>query len=604
MESSSTGTSSSIAVESDGSTAGDGGGATAERPARGVSGGRVPRRLVEGVGIAWVGLALAIVVVPIVVATSRALLSGWLPLGDHGILLVRARDVGTSHHPLLGSWTSASVEAGQHINNPGPLYFDVIALPIKLLGPWVGLATGVMAVNLAAVVFAVIVAGRLAGRVAMLTVAAAIATLEWSIGSDLLFDVWQPNALLLPAVAFVVACWGLATGRLWFLPVAVGIGSLLVQTHLSYVYLVTITIAGAAVLALVHLRTSKSEGGRSTWTWPLGVTLAVVVVAWIQPVIEQFTASGRGNLARLVDVSQQDTERLGLSLGVRLLAEVLAVPPFWARPSYDTAITEWPLDGNDAVPVVSLPMALLAGGLLVILLASALWFNRTQRRPAVTAMVAMALIVLSGALVSLTLMPFGIGNLLTPHQMRWLWPLGTFIFASLIVTVAHHLVVQPSRRGGVLVSGLVAVTGTAAALAALPSHTSTSGPVADQDALPVAKELVAGIELLEDRGPVLFDTSTLLFAEPYSGLVFAELQDRDIPFYFEDEGWVRQLGESRRYRDNAELRIWLRSGGTIIPPEDLTPGVEQVVSVTELPDVEDRRAVALYAAPVDQRPED
>jgi hypothetical protein len=596
-----------MAVKSDGSTAqGADRALPRERPATGANGGRGWRRLVEDVGLVWLGLALAIVVVPIVVATSRALLSGWLPLGDNGILLVRARDVGTSHHPLLGSWTSASIEAGQNINNPGPLYFDLIALPIKVLGPWVGLATGVMAVNLAAVVFAVIVAGRLAGRVAMLTVAAAIATLEWSMGSDLLFDVWQPNALILPTVAFAMACWGLAAGRLWFLPVAVGIGSLLVQTHLSYVYLVTIALVGAGVLALGQRRAQDRTLAWRPWAWPLGASFSVVAVAWIQPVIEQFTASGRGNLAALVDVAQQDTDRLGPSLGTRLLAEVLAVPPFWGRPSYDTAIPWWRLDGNEVAPVVSLPLALFAVGLLVALLAGALWFNRAQRRSGLTAMVAMSLVFLVGALVSLTLMPVGIGDFVVPHQMRWLWPLGAFVFTSLMLTIVHHLVAQRSRRDGVLAAGLVAVVGVAAALAALPSHTSTSGPVTDQDALPAAKRLVAGMERLEGRGAVLFDTTTLLFAEPYSGLVFAELQDRGIPFYFEDEVWVRQLGDSRRYRDNADLRIWLRSGGAIVPPEELSAGVEVVVSVTasDHNDVPDRRAVVLYAAPVEQRPDD
>src|SRR4029450_9248376 len=73
-------------------------------------------------------LAVLLVAVnlPILVATTRALARGWRTLGDQGILLVRARDVGTSHHPLLGTWTSASIVVGQQLNNPGPLYFDAI----------------------------------------------------------------------------------------------------------------------------------------------------------------------------------------------------------------------------------------------------------------------------------------------------------------------------------------------------------------------------------------------------------------------------------------------------------------------------------------------
>lgn len=573
------------------------------------------RSVIEPVGRWWVVFALAIVITPMVVATSRALLSGWLPLGDNGILLVRARDVGTPHHPLLGSWTSASIEAGQNINNPGPLYFDLIALPVKLLGPWVGLAVGVMLVNIAAVAFAVVVAGRLAGRLAMLSLAAAIAALEWSVGSEMLFDVWQPNALLWPTLAFAAACWGLATGRLWYLPFAAGIGSLLVQTHLSYAYLVTLGVLGAGAMALGRLRRDSAAG---LWrpsrgpgiAAPLGVTFAVVALGWVQPLIEQFTASGRGNLAALLDVSGQDTNRLGPRLGLRLAAEVLALPPFWGRPSYDTAIPWWSLDDREAVPVVSLPAAVAAIGVLLALLATALWLNRIGRRPALTAMVAMALVLLVGSLVSVMLMPEGVGGLLIPHQMRWLWPLGAFVFASLLATMVSRVAARPDAArapwlAGVA-AGVVAGVGVVAAIAALPTHASASGPTADRDALPFAKELTAGVERLEGRGPVLFDTSTLVFAEPYSGVMFAELQDRGIPFYFEDEVWVHQLGEARRYHDNAELRIWLQSGANVVPPDELPPGVEEVVAVRGVSgeDTADRRTVALYAAPVALLPDD
>lgn len=572
---------------------------------------RRQRRLgpVASVGSWWLTLALAIVVLPIVVATARALASGWLPLGDNGILLVRARDVGTSHHPLLGSWTSASVGAGEDVNNPGPLYSDLIALPIKLLGPWVGLAGGVMLVNSAAVVFAVVVAARLAGRLTMLSVAAAIAALEWSMGSELLFDVWQPNALVMPALALAIACWGLATGRLWFLPVAVGIGSLLVQTHLSYVYLVAIAGLGAGVMALGQLRTeSRTPGEPEPWRRarrPALASVAVAGLAWLQPLIQQFTASRDGNLSNLLDVAQRDTDRLGPGLGLRLLADVQAVPPFWGRPSYSEAIPWAHLESGGPVAVVSLGSAVVAVCLLVTLLVVAFRLNRAASRSALTAMVGIALVLLLGSWVSSTLMPVGIGGHLLPHQMRWLWAVGAFVGASLLATACAS--VARGRHGSrPWLAGLVAAVGIVAAAAAVPTHVAISGPAADRDALPFAKELAAGLERLDRRGPVLFDTSTLVFAEPYSGLMFAQLQDRGIPFYFEDEVWVRQLGESRRYDDNATTRIWLRSGPGVVPPDELPPGVEEVVSVSAPPDeegVSSARRVALYAAPVEQRPE-
>src|SRR4051812_39510094 len=83
----------------------------------------------------WVAVAaVSIAVLPLVVATARALGRGWIPLGDNGLIGLRAHDVGTSNHPLLGTWTSASLTAGRNVNNPGPLWFDVLSPFVRAAG--------------------------------------------------------------------------------------------------------------------------------------------------------------------------------------------------------------------------------------------------------------------------------------------------------------------------------------------------------------------------------------------------------------------------------------------------------------------------------------
>ena len=89
-------------------------------------------------------------VTPFVVATVRAIRDGWYPIGDNAFFALRARDVLTEHHPLLGTWTSASLSVGRNLNNPGPLLFDLLAVPAKA-DPAAGLAIGVAAVNVAAI---------------------------------------------------------------------------------------------------------------------------------------------------------------------------------------------------------------------------------------------------------------------------------------------------------------------------------------------------------------------------------------------------------------------------------------------------------------------
>jgi hypothetical protein len=101
----------------------------------------------------------AAAILPIVVAAIRAIARDWLPLGDDAYFALRAGDVLAEHHPLLGTWTSASLTAGVDMNNPGPLFFDALALPVKLWGD-AGLLLGVTLINIGAIVGTAIVAHR------------------------------------------------------------------------------------------------------------------------------------------------------------------------------------------------------------------------------------------------------------------------------------------------------------------------------------------------------------------------------------------------------------------------------------------------------------
>jgi O-phosphoseryl-tRNA(Cys) synthetase len=72
---------------------------------------------------------------------------------------------------------------------------------------------------------------------------------------------------------------------------------------------------------------------------------------------------------------------------------------------------------------------------------------------------------------------------------------------------------------------------------------------------------------------VLFDYTGIRYGEPYSGLVFAELQDRDIPFVLDDEGLIRQFGEGRRDDGTAVLRMWQVEGAAAM---EVPEGAERV----------------------------
>jgi len=496
---------------------------------------------------------LVAVNLPILVATTRALARGWQPLGDNGILLVRARDVGTSHHPLLGTWTSASIVVNQQLNNPGPLYFDAIAPTIRLLGPWVGLAVGVMLVNMAASSLAVVAGRRIGGAETgtqtMVAVAVAVVGLQFALGSELLFDVWQPNALVLPFFAFLVVATVLATGDVVMAPWVAGLASLLVQTHLSHAVIVAAVTLGAAVLAAVNLR---RRGERPPWRRPALWTAAVLVLAWIQPLIEQVTGPGEGNLSRIAGAAGGgNADTYGGKLAARLVAEVVT-GPWFSRSTYGGGIPST-ASGGDLSGLPSFPVA---AGVLVLLLAVlaglTVIVGRTGR-PRLATMLAVAAGALVAVTVALAISPVSIIGV-AAHQMRWLWPVAALATAALLATSLTALQAQRALSRG----ALAVATGAVVVVAALnlPTFRNTAGPSQDAPRLRQAQALVNQLEVLHGRGPIRFDPTGLRYAEPFSGLIMAQLQDLGVPLVVDDEVLVRQLGEGRR--DDGEARFSLR----------------------------------------------
>ena len=84
----------------------------------------------------WARVAVtAVVIVPFLTAVARAIRRDWFPIGDNALLFIRTRDVWTEDHPLLGSWTSASLSVGENMNNPGAMYDWLVAPFAHLLSP-------------------------------------------------------------------------------------------------------------------------------------------------------------------------------------------------------------------------------------------------------------------------------------------------------------------------------------------------------------------------------------------------------------------------------------------------------------------------------------
>jgi hypothetical protein len=202
--------------------------------------------------------------------------------------------------------------------------------------------------------------------------------------------------------------------------------------------------------------------------------------------------------------------------------------------------------------------SLIAVGVVAAaLIAGGVWAARHGHR-GLTVMTSMAGLTLVTAYVGLATAPVNVVALAV-HQMRWLWPIAAFVSAIWLATLCSVLLTACRRwdaaQRGVLAVGVVAIT--VVALLTLPTHTSRApGPLDSIESADRARELVNQLGTLEGRGPVFYDPSGLQFAEPYSGLVFAELQDRGVDFMFDDEVLIRQFGERRRDDGSPTLRMW------------------------------------------------
>jgi hypothetical protein len=532
-------------------------------------------------------------IVPIVVATVRAIAGGWLAVGDHAYFALRAGDVATEHHPWLGTWTSASLSVGTHINNPGPLYFDALAIPVKLGGD-AGLAVGVALINISAVLGIAVVARRVAGPRAVVVAMAAAAGLGWAMGSELLFDPWQPNSLLLPVLCFVMMVWALTCGDLAVLPWAVGLGSFIVQTHIGYVLLVPALGAWGVGVMGVRLWSARRRSGEEWARWPgrlrrsLVATAVVGVVCWWQSLWEQLVVGGfGGNLRRLADSAGAGAseESVGLDLAPRIVAARMALPPWWGRPSMSEAATRaetWPSPGASLVG-----LAVVAGVLVTAVMVA----RRREDRPGTMA-AGTALVILGIAVVAATTMPIGVVGL-SPHHMLWLWPLAVFVTFGLALAV-----IRSTGGGPPAQVGLAAVAALAVALAVLnlPTMSAGSGPSADAEAIATVRELRPQLESLRSEPGVLVDLQGIRFAEPFSAPFMLQLARLGVPWFIEDETTVHQVGEGRRYEGGASVRLVLREGDSA---RQVSPGVRRVAFVDGLTDGE---AAELEATKEELRP--
>jgi hypothetical protein len=474
----------------------------------------------------WAWLALAAALLPPAVAAGRAVAAGWVPVGDPALVAVGAGDVlDGGSVPGVGPWAATSTLVGDEVHHPGPLLFDALAWPVRWAGD-AGLAVGAAVINAVAVVGIFVTTRRLvavqgdtgdapatAAALAMMLVA----VLCWVMGPETLVEPGYPGTVVLPFLWFLVLVWAVLCGRRWCLPWACAVGALVGGTDLRVALsVVGLLIAGAVAVALGMwgLPVRRWGGGAGA----LVVSGLVVAVGLAQPVAEEAGADGAGNMVRLWRAAG-DVPTLAAAPSARVLARIVALPPWWVRP--------WHADDFGVGPAgtVGPPLLLAVVGLVGLSVTAVLRLRDARRRGDRVAAsgIGLAFAVSGLAFLTALLVPTTRFGTAVP-QLRWLW--GAGVFVSLVFFVAGYHGLRPVPGGRWWPAAAGAGVTLVAALATLPAgdRGATATPATYRVARSVTDQLAeAGLD-----GPVavVCDESPL---DPYCEAVLAELVVERVP---------------------------------------------------------------------------
>ncbi len=532
-------------------------------------------------------LAVVIAVVPIAVAVVRSLLDHWVPVNDNAIIAVRAQDVFSAHFPVWGTASSVSAILRRPVSHPGPLQFVLLAVPVRVLGAAAGLVVGTALLNAASIALVGWVAYRRTGLLGTVVGTLCAGALAWSMGSALLVDPWGPHTLILPTLAFFVLVWALADRDLPLLPLAVFVGSFLVQTHLSTAYLVPVLLGLGGALGWRMFTRPHA------WRWALAAVVVGVVV-WAPPISEELS-SRSGNITRLVEQARDPSGTLvGPAGAARLTAEVLARPPFWLRDSMRASLHRpgsGPLETVprvDDLPVLGTTQAAVRLGVLVAGLGALAWVarRRCDRTALVLTLLACAAIVMGWFTTrSITTSVVGVA----PHQFRFLWSVGAFAGFALLLPLARFV---PWRQAALGVPSALLVV---VSVANLPAAAASGGPQVDTWAYPVVRAVDRQLGAAARFGPILADWNGVRFGDPLSAAFTAELNRRGIPFVVSSPFQVRHYGAPRRYDGhNARMRIIYRDG-----PQARRRRIGEFRRIAFRAGHEARTTVGVFVGPVD-----
>ncbi|MFN8027586.1 MAG: hypothetical protein U0W40_14875 [Acidimicrobiia bacterium] len=371
-------------------------------------------------------LAIVVALVPLVAsAISMAVRVGtsYRPQADQAWIEMQIRDIG--HLPvLLGPYSRFGWF------HPGPLLYYVLWLPYRLTGSTsVSVVIAALVVNGAAIAGVALIAKRRGGLTLLLLTLLLLGLLERSLGAQFLRDAWNPSITVLPLALLVFLAWTASAGDVWAVPVAAGVASFLVQTHVSYGLIVGTLALGAVVgLAVTERRRRPvTPARRRTYVWGAVLTAGVLTVLWL-PVLVQQLFREPGNVGELYHFFRNHDREHAYGDALRVIGQQLTIAPEWLRGS--DAVNRF----SGAVDLSgSMPIPLVFVGLLAATVVS-WWRDKVAWR--LNALVLVAWLAGFAAVTRI------VGEIF-PYLVRWSWALGMLTWLAISWTV---VVVWRHRR--------------------------------------------------------------------------------------------------------------------------------------------------------------
>jgi hypothetical protein len=536
-------------------------------------------------GPRWIRWAIGLLLLAVV--ASPVVSAGWSrehqdahPEGDDATIVLLGLDTFSAHPPLLGMISTGGAALDDpELHHPGPLEMYLLS-PFATAGgaPVPGVTVATVAVNVAALAGLAWALRLLDGAwlAGVGLVAAGFAL--WGLGGDVPASVWNPFIVALPFAAFLALAVTTVAARPMLLPWTLGVGSFVMQTHLSYVGMVG--LLSIWTVGAVGWRTTRDPALRPVRGRLAAWSAGVVGVLWAAPVWQQLTGEP-GNLSQIVRSALGPGGPTAGTSALGELGRVVGVPVAGLRPRPDIVRVLPDLDATSAV-ALGLPWAVL--GLLA-------WAARRRGDHTVVRALATVAVALLGAAVTATRIPLSDGVLYQYYSL-WMWPLGALTWLLLGWAAARTVRAPRDPRRGVaprrLRTTALAGVGALVALALVVSLLPRPGAwepwaayrrIAGQ-VVPAAVDALPG----DDSVIVRFRGGTAYLSTGSAVVLGVEAAGRDA---LVDPGIPTEVfpwTERRRAdADTSGTALWVVSGAD---PADLPSGARLLVEVPTLTDHE------------------